>query len=505
MSDSHSFFAMNLVNPLLLAGVLVVLSFITDHYLRGRNALLAFVIRLLSFIVLTALMFAGGVVPYQPGLVTATGLERLIVAVLKVLWWLGAAWLTAGFLRAFVVLGRQPRETRLVQDLLAALCYVGAFLAVVANVFDMPVRGLLVTSGALAIIIGLALQNSLGDVFSGIILNLERPYRVGDWITVDDTVRGKVIDTDWRATHILTSEGTTAIVPNSVIARSKLVNSSLPTPIHWATVHIRLQPSLTTPAAGCHLLKQVMLGSTHILRTPEPTVIIRDISEEAIDFELSYPVTDVGAISAAQNELFDRVYRAVGATGARFSPRLSLAPAGAAQQSEAVFQAPERLFAGIALFWGLTPAEGTALRSQMQRTEFKPSEVIIKSGTILDELYLLSEGVVAVTVEAAGSTREVMRLTPGEYFGESSMLTGVPLKREITALTRVVVYKISKAALAPLLKARPAIADQLSQTLAARQLAYRTVPESSDEEELPRENLADRIAAEIRRLFLGSL
>jgi CRP-like cAMP-binding protein len=252
-------------------------------------------------------------------------------------------------------------------------------------------------------------------------------------------------------------------------------------------------------------LKQVLLGSTHILRTPESSVVIRDISEEAIDFELSYPVTDVSAISAAQNELFDRVYRAVGATGARFSPRLALAPAGLAQQSEAVFQAPERLFAGIVLFWGLTPAESTALRSQMQRTEFKPGEVIIKSGTILNELYLLSEGVVAVTVEAAGSTREVMRLTPGEYFGESSMLTGVPLKREITAVTRVVVYKISKAALAPLLKARPAIADQLSQTLAARQLAYRTVPESSDEEELPRENLADRIAAEIRRLFLGSL
>ena len=120
-------------------------------------------------------------------------------------------------------------------------------------------KGLLATSGALAIIIGLALQSSLGDVFSGIVLNIERPYRVGDWIILDDSVQGKVIETNWRATHILTGNQDVAIVPNSVIAKSKLVNCSTPTKIHGASIRVRLEPSLT-PAAGCNLLKEALLG-----------------------------------------------------------------------------------------------------------------------------------------------------------------------------------------------------------------------------------------------------
>jgi GNAT superfamily N-acetyltransferase len=135
-------------------------------------------IRLLVFAVVTGLTLAGGVVPFHPSLGGGGEPRRLFVGALEAFWWLGAAWLAVGFLRAFVVLGRQPRESKLIQDLLAALIYLGAAFAIIAEVFDLPVKGLLATSGAVAIILGLALQSSLGDVFSGIVLNIERPYRV---------------------------------------------------------------------------------------------------------------------------------------------------------------------------------------------------------------------------------------------------------------------------------------------------------------------------------------
>src|SRR5580704_6647379 len=257
-------------------------------------------------------MLAGGVVPYHPGLGSGGEPRRVLVGALEVLWWLGAAWLAVGFLRAFVVLGRQPRDTKLIQDLLAALIYLAATFAIVAYVFDLPVRGLLATSGALGIIIGLALQSSLGDVFSGIALNIERPYRVGDWIILDDMLQGRVIETNWRATHILTGNQDVAIIPNSVIAKSRLVNCSTPTMIHGASIRVRLEPSLT-PAAGCNLLKEVLLSSAHILRTPEPSVTVKDLSAEMVDFELSYSVADISAVDQAQNELFNRVFQAAAA------------------------------------------------------------------------------------------------------------------------------------------------------------------------------------------------
>src|SRR6266403_1512108 len=458
-----------------------------------------FLIRLLIFALVTGLMLAGGVVPYRPGLGGGGEPRRLFVGALEAFWWLGAAWLAVGFLRAFVVLERQPRESKLIQDLLAALIYLAAVLAIVAEVFDLPVRGLLATSGAVAIILGLALQSALGDVFSGIALNIERPYRVGDWIILDDTVQGIVIETNWRATHILTGKQDVAIIPNSIIAKSTLVNCSTPTKIHGASIRVKLEPSLT-PAAGCNLLKEVLLGSTQILRTPEPSVTIKDLSAEMIDFELSFSVAEVSAVDRAQNELFDRIYRAAAAAGAKFSPRLAGLAGKTALENKAESGIPERLLEGISLFSSLTAEEKTSLASQMKRKDYKPGEVIVKKGTILQALCIVSYGVLVGSAEENGRKFEVIRLAPGDYFGELGLLTGEALNGELTALTRAVIYEISKDALAPLLKARPTMTEELSESLASRRLANRTILDYGHKEQ-HEDGLADRVAANIRRLF----
>jgi small-conductance mechanosensitive channel/CRP-like cAMP-binding protein len=500
MTLSHSSLLATATDPLCLAGAVIVVGFFGGRYWQRHSALGHFFVQLFFFAILTGLMLAGGVVPYRPGASIWPELTRLFVGVLEVFWWLGAAWLAVGFLRAFVVLGRQPRDTKLVQDLLAALIYLAATFAIVAYVLDLPVKGLLATSGALGIIIGLALQSSLGDVFSGIALNIERPYRVGDWIILDDTLQGRVIETNWRATHILTGNQDVAIIPNSVIAKSRLVNCSTPTMIHGASIRVRLEPSLT-PAAGCDLLKDVLLGSTHILRTPEPKVTIKDLSAEMIDFELSYSVADISAVDRAQNELFNRVFQAAAAAGAKFSPRLGSSPSQAAPAAEEESGIPERLLAGISLFSTLTVDEKAALASQMQRKDYKRGEVVVSAGTILEALCIVSYGVLVGSVEANGRKIEAIRLAPGDYFGEVGLLTGKPLEGELTALTRVVIYEISKAALSPLIKGRPGLAEELSESLASRQLANRTVLDHVDDKEGPEEGLAERIAANIRRLF----
>src|SRR6202522_2103817 len=260
MANSFLSILATVTDALLLAGTVIVAGFFGARYGQRRGPLTHFIVQLLVFVILTGLLRAGGVAPYRPGVTIGSEPRGLIVGALEASWWLGAAWLAAGFLRAFVVLGRQPRESKLVQDLLAGLIYLVATFAIIAYVFDLPVKGLLATSGALAIVIGLALQSSLADVFSGIVLNLERPYHVGDWIILDGTLQGTVLETNWRATHILTTSEDIAVVPNSVVARSKLTNCSAPTKVHGATIRIRLE-SAVMPAAGCDLMREVLLGS----------------------------------------------------------------------------------------------------------------------------------------------------------------------------------------------------------------------------------------------------
>jgi small-conductance mechanosensitive channel/CRP-like cAMP-binding protein len=456
-------------------------------------------IRFLIFAVSTGLMLAVGVVPFRPGLGSGGEPRRLLMGALETVWWLGAAWVVVGLLRGFLVLGRQPRESQLIKDLLAALIYLSAAFAIVVEVFDLPLRGLLATSGAVAIILGLALQSSLADVFSGIVLNIERPYGVGDWVIVDDTVQGTVIETNWRATHILTGNQDVAIIPNSVVAKAKLVNCSTPTRVHSTSIRVKLDPSIT-PATGCHLLKEVLLSSGQILQTPEPSVTIMDLSAEMIDYEVSFSVLDISVVPQAQNEIYDRVFRAAAAVGAQLSPRLPGLLRNSSVDSHRL-GVPESLLAGISLFSTLTVQEKAALASEMRRRDYKPGQLIVAQGTIMQSLCVVSDGVLVNSTQENGQQREVARLATGDYFGESGLLTGEPLNGQVAALTRAVIYEISKEALSPLLKARPAIAEELSETLTSLQLANRTALDHRSDREPGEGRLTDRVAATIRRLF----
>ena len=485
---------------LLLAGLAIVAGFLGARYWKERSSLVYFVIQSIAFALFTGLLMAGDVIPYRPGAQSGPEPLRLFLDTLEIIWWLTAAWLAVGFLRAFIVLGQKPHEVKLVQELLAALIYLAAIFGIIAYVFDLPVKGLLATSGALAIIIGLALQSSLGDVFSGIVLNLERPYRVGDWVILDDTVQGTVIETNWRATHILTGNQDVAIVPNSVIAKSKLINCSTPSRTHGTSIRIKLEPTLT-PADACTLLKEVLLGSTKILRTPEPAVTIKDVSAEMLDFELSYSVADVSLVGDAQNELFDRVYRAASVAGARFAPRLSGVEPRLIRLDSKEKEVPERLLDGISLFASLTSEEKAVLASQMQRKVYAPGEVVVRSGMVLQSLCIVSDGVLVGSEEADGRLIERVRLTPGIFFGEMGLLTGQALKGQVTALTESVIYEISKDALAPLLQARPRMVEELGEVLAARQLAQRTVLGAREDDQPHHEGIAQRFASSMKHLF----
>ncbi len=500
MSLTPSSFAAVLSNPLMWAGALIIAGFFASRYWRGRNSLLHFLMQLLIFAVLTGLLLAGDVVPYRTGKAAGSEAWRLLVDGLEIVWWLAAAWLSVGFLRAFLVLGEKPRESKLVQDLLGGLIYLFAMFGIVAYVFNLPVKGLLATSGALAIIIGLALQSSLGDVFSGIVLNLERPYHVGDWIILDDTVQGTVIETNWRATHILTGNQDIAIVPNSVIAKAKLVNCSAPSRTHGTSIIVKLAPSLT-PAMACDLLSEVLLGTSRILQTPKPSVTIKDLSAEMIELELYYCVADVSVMADAQNEIFDRVYRAAASAGTTFAPRLSGGSENTPSANEGTWAVPEQLIEGVSLFSSLNAQEKTALAAKMVRKEYAPGKIIAAAGTIMESLCIVSYGVIIGREMKNGRNIERIRLTPGIYFGEAGLLMGTPLQGELTALTKVVIYEIPKDALLPLLKARPDMAEDLSEALASRQLSRLTVLDKHDHPAPHDPDLVDRVAANIKRLF----
>jgi small-conductance mechanosensitive channel len=459
-----------IVDPFVQTGVLAVVGAVITRILLRKYPAWRLLFQLVFFLALTALLYHYGIVPYEVAPDTTPVYERIFIATAKIIWWVNAAWLLTGSARVFLIFERRPREGRLVQDLVVGIIYLGAALSVVAYVFNAPVGTLIATSGVFAIILGLALQSTLADVFSGIALNFSRPYEVGDWIVLSDGTEGRVVETNWRATHLLNASNDLVVLPNSGLAKAQLTNLSSPNRNHGVKLRIRVMPTVA-PSGISEIMRTVLLSSNSIMLTPAPTVEIKSLDAQAIEFELSFRVRDFSAAAAARHEVYDLIYRHVRAAGLVLAQPKEAATAAAAQ-APTVATAPRatalRLIDAVPLFASLTEEEKQALAPTMTRRTYAKGEVLAEQGAKLSSLFVIRTGVLIATRKDDGVETELSRLSPGDYFGEAGLFAGKGEPGTIRAMTFAVVYEVGQAALAELMHDRPSIADEISVTLSRR-------------------------------------
>lgn len=489
-------------DPFVQAGVLAVLGALITRVLLRQYPARRLIFQLVFFLALTALLYHHRIVPYEIAPATTPEFERVFVALAKIIWWINAAWVLTGFTRVFLIFERRPREGRLIQDLVVGLIYLSAGLSVVAYVFSAPVGTLIATSGVFAIILGLALQSTLADLFSGIALNLSKPYEVGDWIVLNDGLEGRVVETNWRATHLLNASNDLVVLPNSGLAKAQLTNLSSPNRSHGVKLRVRVAPTLA-PSAISDVMRTVLLSSNSIMSTPPPTVEIKSLDAQAVELELAFRVKDFAAASEARHEVFDLIYRHTKAAGLALAhPReassglVAQVPAPVASTTRATAL---RLVDAVPLFGSLTEEEKAALASTMTRKTYRKGEILAVEGGKLNVLVVIRTGVVVVTRRDGDREVELGRLSPGDYFGEGSLFTGTGEMGTVRALTFAVVYEVGQAALAQLMRDRPTIADEISLTLSRRAKHDRTILYHQDG--TPTSSSLSALVARIRQMF----
>ncbi|HEX4550903.1 mechanosensitive ion channel family protein [Pseudomonas sp.] len=443
-------------HPLSWSAALLLLDALLWHLAPFKHRAPRVGLRLALFLGFSALIINADISPLQAPLFADDRVMQLGATALGIVWWLYAARVLTEVV-GLALMRRIGHSGRLLQDVIGALVFLAAIVAAAGYVLELPVKGLLATSGVVAIVVGLALQSTLSDVFSGIVLNTTKPYQVDDFVVIDG-VEGKVLDIDWRATHLLTSSGTLAVVPNSVAAKAKIVNLSRPTNLHGVSISIKV-PNHIRPRRVLDALDRTLQGSSSLLLNPPPKAVLKEAGEEMSEYVASGFISELGKKGEVRNQLFDLAHRHLEAAGISRHPDGVIEPSTRARA----------LLNEVKVFRSLSHEERDRLAESMVAQQYAAGQVVLGLDEVPDSLFVIATGVVSATVPDGNSQTEAGRMGPSEVMGEQSILADTPSQATFTALTSSIIYRLDKALTRQCMAQRSEVGQALNKLQAVRQ------------------------------------
>ncbi len=381
----------------------------------------------------------------------------------------------------------QSKVPQLFRDLGRFLLILLGSSIVLSRVWGADLGGFLTALGVGSLVLGLALQDSLGNIFSGVALLFEQPLALGDWIEIDDN-QGEVVEVNWRAVHLLTEQQILLIVPNSELGKTSFKNFNRPKATYFETVPVSFSYE-DPPNKVRQLLAAMALEVEGVQSDPPPEINLIAYGDFAIQYEVQLSCPDPTRGPAIRHEFLRRLWYV-----AR-RHRLTIPYQGAELANQPPPLSPVRVQAerlrvlGEASCFAVLPA---SLLDQIAAgadvRDYAANEVVLDQGMALHGLYLILEGAAQLSVfDAKGQSRILGVLTTGEFFGErSSLLHDRISESTVRALEDLRVMVIDAETLQQAVDQYPRLAQDLGQVMEIRRRALESLEAEAGESILPK-------------------
>lgn len=393
---------------------------------------------------------------------------------------------------------------RIFRDIVQGVVYAAVALLALSWA-GVQITSLLVTSALFTAIIGLALQDTLGNIVAGLTLQVQQPFEVGDWIQLDDGRRaGEVLEINWRAVKIFTLDREQVTIPNGLLAKSQIVTYTKPTAVVRQTVFVQA-PYHVSPERARAAILDVLRDTPEILTDPPPVVATFDFLENAtIRYAIRYFIGDFARREAIASLVRDRAWYALDRAMIETPMPLSgvelrrpPSPEAAARQAAT---AAEKLLGAVPLLECMSESERMLAARGMRLRRYASGETIIRQGEPGENLFILESGAVRIEVDGL----EVGAMHAPDCFGEMALMTGEPRSATIRAVGEVVTRTIHRDVFCDLLRANPRLSEAFSRVLAERLEARRAGLEAARATTAPFPHIEEKslqLLAQIKRLF----
>lgn len=354
----------------------------------------------------------------------------------------------------------------LFRDLSRFILILVGFVIIFSTVWNQDLSSLITALGVGSLVIGLALQDTLGNLFSGIAILFEKPYGEGDWIEVDGTV-GKVEAINWRATRLLTRDGDRVVIPNSVVSSGKITNESQPPGAGYEEYRIGF--SYNDPP---NKVKRVMLETIRttrgVLADPPPQVRTLSYDDSSISYQVRFAINDFSILPGLKDEFATRIWYAAKRNGLNipFPIRTLYHYDGEAVDAAADESAVTNSLSQLATL--TTAPQEDALSEGMIMKHFAAGETVLKAGEKSNLIYTVLSGQVSLRLDTDNGSEALLTLAQGDIFGVESLLRGEGSSVNIIALHDLELVGLTKEAVMKMVRRKPSFARELEEIIEAR-------------------------------------
>ncbi|HTJ83855.1 MAG TPA: mechanosensitive ion channel family protein [Polyangiaceae bacterium] len=410
-----------------------------------------------------------------------------------------------------IALGRRFSRPlpKIIRDIIQGIVYFVLSLAILRQLGFEPGQ-LLTTSALLTAVIGLSLQDTLGNVIAGLAVQIQRPFDVGDWVQYDDNPKniGRVIESNWRATTLLTLDEFEIVVPNSMLAKAPLKNFTKPTNVARRNVYV--SAAYDVPPRKVHkTILQAITDAPGVLKKPAPTVVTNNFGDSAIEYWVRFYTDQFHRRDIVESGVRDRIWYAFQRAGITvpFPHRVvhmqEASEAALERAARAKIEAGEKALSNVDFLQVISDDQRRTLAERAHTRMFSTGETVVRQGDTTTELYLVLRGEVVVVLESETVETEVTRLGVGAYFGEMALITGEPRRATVKVSRDSELLVIDHAAFESVLRETPEVVEALSQVLAERQveLDVHSVRGSSEERTSVVDQQSGVLLGRIKRLF----
>jgi small-conductance mechanosensitive channel/CRP-like cAMP-binding protein len=367
---------------------------------------------------------------------------------------------------------KQTPIPHFLREVVALIIFVVALLFVLSFAYhaERGLKSVVATSGVAAVILGLAGQNLLGGIIAGMSLQINRPYKVTDWLKVGDTY-GEVMEINWRSTRLRTNDGIYLDIPNNEIVKSTIVNLHYPTEVHAMRIRVGVDYSVP-PNRVKDALTRAAQSATNVLAEPKVRVFLVDFAEHAVTYEIKFYMGNHARINEINDAVRTNVWYELKRQRINIpypirTLHLERRPAAPVPEGHEEARA---ILRGEPLFQCLSDTQIDNLVKQSHLDHFGRGERVIEEGAEGDSMFILLRGAAEVSVSKNGSTIPVATLRSGDCFGEMSLLTGEKRSATVRADGDCYVMEISKDVMADVIRESPDCLKQLSELLANRKM-----------------------------------